>query len=457
MATDNSGLRVWAAAFALGLALAGPQAGVAAADRGNASDGPAAAGEDGAATPGEVRQARSSSDEVEPEAVAVELEPELTPEPKIHIDPGFEEPPVGTVDPVEAPTDETTVEPSPLPIIAGPCEVWSPEGPVEELAVEPTTGGLTEETGIDEAGIDEAGTDETGTDETGTDETGTDETGTDETGTDETGTDETGTDETGTDETGTDETGTDETGTDETGTDETGTDETGTDETGTDEPTLVDKVGEGPEPLRPEPQPWWRTTVVPAEGGEELLGGPVSVFVIASPEGPKPSELPGVEWYYDTLTVDAPGENGTDLAPTDSPPVLTSTTAAVGNQALDTLRVQVLQAVDQIAELLSSLPANPFSDFISGALLLLRRALQPETLVRSDTDSGTSLDDPQDVSPRGLIGLTEDEAVQAAEAAGLVSRVVSRDGTQFPITKDYRLSRLNLTVNDGLVTAVYVG
>jgi hypothetical protein len=310
--------------------------------------------------------------------------------------------------------------------------VWSPEGPVEELAVEPTTGGLTEETGIDEAGIDEAGTDETGTDETGTDETGTDETGTDETGTDETGTDETGTDETG-------------------------TDETGTDEAGTDEPTLVDKVGEGPEPLRPEPQPWWRTTVVPAEGGEELLGGPVSVFVIASPEGPKPSELPGVEWYYDTLTVDAPGENGTDLAPTDSPPVLTSTTAAVGNQALDTLRVQVLQAVDQIAELLSSLPANPFSDFISGALLLLRRALQPETLVRSDTDSGTSLDDPQDVSPRGLIGLTEDEAVQAAEAAGLVSRVVSRDGTQFPITKDYRLSRLNLTVNDGLVTAVYVG
>jgi hypothetical protein len=413
MATDNSGLRVWAAAFALGLALAGPQAaGVAAADRGNASGGPAAAGEDGAATPGGVRQARSSSDEVEPEAVAVELEPELTPEPKIHIDPGFEEPPVGTVDPVEAPTDETTVEPSPLPIIAGPCEVWSPEGPVEELAVEPTTGGLTEETGIDEAGIDEAGTDEAGTDETGTDETGTDETG---------------------------------------------TDETGTDETGTDEPTLVDKVGEGPEPLRPEPQPWWRTTVVPAEGGEELLGGPVSVFVIASPEGPKPSELPGVEWYYDTLTVDAPGENGTDLAPTDSPPVLTSTTAAVGNQALDTLRVQVLQAVDQIAELLSSLPANPFSDFISGALLLLRRALQPETLVRSDTDSGTSLDDPQDVSPRGLIGLTEDEAVQAAEAAGLVSRVVSRDGTQFPITKDYRLSRLNLTVNDGLVTAVYVG
>jgi hypothetical protein len=407
MATDNSGLRVWAAAFALGLALAGPQAGVAAADRGNASDGPAAAGEDGAATPGEVRQARSSSDEVEPEAVAVELEPELTPEPKIHIDPGFEEPPVGTVDPVEAPTDETTVEPSPLPIIAGPCEVWSPEGPVEELAVEPTTGGLTEEAGIDEAGIDEAGTDEAGTDEAGTDETG--------------------------------------------------TDETGTDETGTDEPTLVDKVGEGPEPLRPEPQPWWRTTVVPAEGGEELLGGPVSVFVIASPEGPKPSELPGVEWYYDTLTVDAPGENGTDLAPTDSPPVLTSTTAAVGNQALDTLRVQVLQAVDQIAELLSSLPANPFSDFISGALLLLRRALQPETLVRSDTDSGTSLDDPQDVSPRGLIGLTEDEAVQAAEAAGLVSRVVSRDGTQFPITKDYRLSRLNLTVNDGLVTAVYVG
>jgi hypothetical protein len=117
MATDNSGLRVWAAAFALGLALAGPQAGVAAADRGNASGGPAAAGEDGAATPEGVRQVRSSSDEVEPEAVAVELEPELTPEPKIHIDPGFEEPPTGSVDPVDESAVEPTVDPTVDPTV----------------------------------------------------------------------------------------------------------------------------------------------------------------------------------------------------------------------------------------------------------------------------------------------------------------------------------------------------
>lgn len=88
-------------------------------------------------------------------------------------------------------------------------------------------------------------------------------------------------------------------------------------------------------------------------------------------------------------------------------------------------------------------------------------AQDPDDVARSDTDPGNCLDDPlplpEAASPSGLIGLTEAEAMQVAEGAGLVSRVVSRDGEQFPITKDYRLSRVNLTVNDGVVTAVYVG
>jgi ABC-2 type transport system ATP-binding protein len=50
--------------------------------------------------------------EPEPEPVAVELEPEVTPEPIIHIDPVFEEPPVGSVDPVD-PVEEIAVDTEP--------------------------------------------------------------------------------------------------------------------------------------------------------------------------------------------------------------------------------------------------------------------------------------------------------------------------------------------------------
>lgn len=63
----------------------------------------------------------------EPEAVSVEVEPEVKPEPAVHIDPVAEEPPAGTVDLVDEPAVETTVE-----------------GAGDESAVEPT-GGLDPE------------------------------------------------------------------------------------------------------------------------------------------------------------------------------------------------------------------------------------------------------------------------------------------------------------------------
>ena len=401
MATGNCGHRVWAAAFALGLALAGPQTvGVAAADRGDAGGSAAASGEDEGSLPGGVGEVRLAS-------------------------PG----------PDEAGTDE-----------AGPDEAGPDEAGPDEAG--------PDEAGTDEAGTDEAGTDEAGPDEAGTDEAGPDEAGTDEAGTDEAGTDEAGTDEVGTEEPGTDEVGTEEPGTEEPGTEEPGTDEAGTEEPGTDQAALVEKVGEGPEPLQPELLPWWPTNSLTGESGEGLLTEPVPVDSAGSTDGLEPLR------YYDTPAVDAgwAEENATNPVATNLPPMVTSTnTTYVDTQAIDSLKVQVFKALDQIAELLSTLPASPISDFLSGSLLLLRRALQPETLVRPDTDPGTSLDDPETASTSDLIGLTEDDAVQAAEAAGLVSRVVSRDGMQFPITKDYLLSRVNLTVNDGMVTAVYVG
>ena len=72
---------------------------------------------------------------VEPEAVAVELEPEPTPEPKIHIDPDFEEPPTGSVDPVDESAVEPTVDPTVDPTVENlETTTETTEGTVEEPA-----------------------------------------------------------------------------------------------------------------------------------------------------------------------------------------------------------------------------------------------------------------------------------------------------------------------------------
>jgi hypothetical protein len=53
-----------------------------------------------------------------------------------------------------------------------------------------------------------------------------------------------------------------------------------------------------------------------------------------------------------------------------------------------------------------------------------------------------------------LVGLTEDEAAEAAEACGWTTRVVRRDGQDQAITLDFRPTRVNVEVTDGEVTAI---
>ena len=54
-------------------------------------------------------------------------------------------------------------------------------------------------------------------------------------------------------------------------------------------------------------------------------------------------------------------------------------------------------------------------------------------------------------------GATEAEAQQATEQAGLMFRVLSREGEQFPATMDYRVERLNVRIEGGVVTECTVG
>ncbi len=56
-----------------------------------------------------------------------------------------------------------------------------------------------------------------------------------------------------------------------------------------------------------------------------------------------------------------------------------------------------------------------------------------------------------------VVGMTETDAQARAEQAGLTTRVVQRDGEQFPVTMDYSPQRLNLVIESGTVTAATVG
>ena len=47
-----------------------------------------------------------------------------------------------------------------------------------------------------------------------------------------------------------------------------------------------------------------------------------------------------------------------------------------------------------------------------------------------------------------MVGMSEDDAVQAITDAGFTSRVVERDGEKFAVTMDLNPERINLTVSD---------
>ena len=56
-----------------------------------------------------------------------------------------------------------------------------------------------------------------------------------------------------------------------------------------------------------------------------------------------------------------------------------------------------------------------------------------------------------------VVGMSEAEATKTAEAKGLTVRVGSRDGEDFPLTMDYRIDRVTLTVKADKVTAATPG
>jgi hypothetical protein len=58
--------------------------------------------------------------------------------------------------------------------------------------------------------------------------------------------------------------------------------------------------------------------------------------------------------------------------------------------------------------------------------------------------------------PETLVGQRESIATAAAESAGITVRIARRNGRSFMLHKDLRPSRVSLTIENGIVTAVSV-
>lgn len=60
-----------------------------------------------------------------------------------------------------------------------------------------------------------------------------------------------------------------------------------------------------------------------------------------------------------------------------------------------------------------------------------------------------------------LVGKSLNEVKSYAQSAGLITRIVNMDNyphnTVSMLTCDYNISRLNLTINNGIVTEITVG
>ncbi len=77
---------------------------------------------------------------------------------------------------------------------------------------------------------------------------------------------------------------------------------------------------------------------------------------------------------------------------------------------------------------------------------------EPDTL---DDEPDATVD--AETAAESIVEMSEQEAAEIVEAAGLTVRVAERDGEQFPLTEDYRTDRINLTIVAGVITAAYVG
>lgn len=56
-----------------------------------------------------------------------------------------------------------------------------------------------------------------------------------------------------------------------------------------------------------------------------------------------------------------------------------------------------------------------------------------------------------------IVGMSEANAVKSVKTSGLSVRIICRDGIHMVTTRDYNLTRINLTVDKGIVIKADLG
>ena len=106
---------------------------------------------------------------------------------------------------------------------------------------------------------------------------------------------------------------------------------------------------------------------------------------------------------------------------------------------------------------------------VAGLLLTGCNSQSPDDAVTSSNNPSPSASfsefptEPSSTAPAvaaEVIGMTEEDAIQTIEGISseqLTARVVRRDDESYAVTKDYNLSRINLEIDNGIVTKTSIG
>ena len=83
--------------------------------------------------------------------------------------------------------------------------------------------------------------------------------------------------------------------------------------------------------------------------------------------------------------------------------------------------------------------------------------VEPMPVPLPDETDGGSVEPVPTIATSAPIGLSELEAIKLIESEGFTARVVARDGESLPATKDYRLDRVNISIENGVVVSAELG
>ena len=83
--------------------------------------------------------------------------------------------------------------------------------------------------------------------------------------------------------------------------------------------------------------------------------------------------------------------------------------------------------------------------------------VDPMPVPLPDETDGGSVEPVPTIATSAPIGLSELEAIKLIESEGFTARVVARDGESLPATKDYRLDRVNISIENGVVVSAELG